>query len=78
MMPRYYFHLRSVDQFIWDKEGVDLPDPLQPEVQPIRRRLSFMVDSCMRASMAAVGPLQSRMRVMNSSTLPPSEFGERR
>jgi hypothetical protein len=27
MMPRYYFHLRSKDQFIWDQEGVDLPDP---------------------------------------------------
>jgi hypothetical protein len=26
-MPRYYFHLRSREQFIWDKEGVDLPDP---------------------------------------------------
>jgi len=26
-MPRYYFHLRSKDQFIWDQEGVDLPDP---------------------------------------------------
>jgi hypothetical protein len=27
MMPRYYFHLRSKDQFIWDQDGVDLPDP---------------------------------------------------
>ncbi len=27
MMPRYYFHLRSKDRFIWDQEGVDLPDP---------------------------------------------------
>jgi hypothetical protein len=27
-MPRYYFHLRSKEQFIWDKEGVDLPDPV--------------------------------------------------
>lgn len=27
-MPRYYFHLRSKDQFIWDREGVDLPDPV--------------------------------------------------
>jgi hypothetical protein len=26
-MPRYYFHLRSKDQFVWDREGVDLPDP---------------------------------------------------
>jgi hypothetical protein len=26
-MPRYYFHLRSREQFIWDKEGIDLPDP---------------------------------------------------
>jgi hypothetical protein len=26
-MPRYYFHLRSKEQFIWDREGVDLPDP---------------------------------------------------
>ncbi|WP_262030150.1 DUF6894 family protein [Microvirga sp. Mcv34] len=27
-MPRYYFHLRSKDRFVWDKEGVDLPDPM--------------------------------------------------
>jgi hypothetical protein len=27
-MPRYYFHLRSGDSFVWDDEGVDLPDPL--------------------------------------------------
>lgn len=26
-MPRFYFHLRSKDQFIWDEEGIDLPDP---------------------------------------------------
>ncbi|WP_162820586.1 DUF6894 family protein [Microvirga calopogonii] len=26
-MPRYFFHLRSRDQFIWDQEGIDLPDP---------------------------------------------------
>ncbi|MDF2971399.1 MAG: hypothetical protein K0R61_1849 [Microvirga sp.] len=26
-VPRYYFHLRSKDHFIWDQEGVDLPDP---------------------------------------------------
>ena len=25
-MPRYYFHLRSKDYFIWDREGVELPD----------------------------------------------------
>jgi len=27
-MPRYYFPLRTEDGFIWDEEGVDLPDPL--------------------------------------------------
>lgn len=27
-MPRYYFHIRSMDRFIWDREGVDLPDPM--------------------------------------------------
>jgi hypothetical protein len=27
-MPRYYFHLRSDDSFVWDEDGVDLPDPL--------------------------------------------------
>ena len=27
-MPRYYFHLRSDDNFVWDDEGIDLPDPL--------------------------------------------------
>ncbi|NBJ13603.1 DUF6894 family protein [Microvirga arsenatis] len=27
-MPRYYFHLRTEDSFVWDEEGVDLPDPL--------------------------------------------------
>ena len=27
-MPRYYFHLHSDDSFVWDEEGVDLPDPL--------------------------------------------------
>jgi len=27
-MPRYFFHLRSDDNFVWDDEGVDLPDPL--------------------------------------------------
>jgi hypothetical protein len=26
-MPRYYFHLRSKDRFVWDREGADLPDP---------------------------------------------------
>jgi hypothetical protein len=26
-MPRYYFHLRSKDRFVWDEKGVDLPDP---------------------------------------------------
>jgi hypothetical protein len=26
-MPHYYFHLRSKGRFIWDEEGVDLPDP---------------------------------------------------
>lgn len=25
-MPRYYFHLKHDDRFIWDAEGVDLPD----------------------------------------------------
>jgi len=27
-MPRYFFHLRSQDNFVWDDEGTDLPDPL--------------------------------------------------
>ncbi|MBM6583057.1 hypothetical protein ILT44_22895 [Microvirga sp. BT689] len=27
-MARYFFHLRSEDTFVWDDEGVDLPDPL--------------------------------------------------
>ena len=27
-IPRYFFHLRSEDNFVWDDEGVDLPDPL--------------------------------------------------
>jgi hypothetical protein len=27
-MPRYFFHLRSEDNLVWDDEGVDLPDPL--------------------------------------------------
>jgi hypothetical protein len=27
-MPRYYFHLRTEDSFVWDEDGVDLPDPL--------------------------------------------------
>jgi hypothetical protein len=27
-MPRYYFHLRSGDSFVWHDEGIDLPDPL--------------------------------------------------
>ena len=27
-MPRYYFHLHSTDRFVWDREGVDLPDPM--------------------------------------------------
>ena len=27
-MPRYFFHLRTQDSFVWDEEGVDLPDPL--------------------------------------------------
>lgn len=26
-MPRYSFHLRSKDRFVWNREGVDLPDP---------------------------------------------------
>ncbi|WP_262297787.1 DUF6894 family protein [Microvirga sesbaniae] len=26
-MPRYYFHLRSKETFVWDREGVELPDP---------------------------------------------------
>jgi hypothetical protein len=26
-MPRYSFHLHSKDRFVWDEEGVDLPDP---------------------------------------------------
>ncbi|WP_262273202.1 DUF6894 family protein [Microvirga yunnanensis] len=26
-MPRYFFHLSSKDRFVWDEEGVDLPDP---------------------------------------------------
>jgi len=27
-MARYFFHLRSDENFVWDDEGVDLPDPL--------------------------------------------------
>jgi hypothetical protein len=27
-MPRYYFHLHSDGRFVWDEDGVDLPDPL--------------------------------------------------
>jgi hypothetical protein len=27
-MTRYFFHLRSEENFVWDDEGVDLPDPL--------------------------------------------------
>jgi hypothetical protein len=27
-MPRFFFHLRSEDNFVWDDKGVDLPDPL--------------------------------------------------
>jgi hypothetical protein len=27
-MPRYYFHLRTERHFVWDEEGVDLPDPM--------------------------------------------------
>ena len=27
-MPRYFFHVRSEDTFMWDEEGVDLPDPV--------------------------------------------------
>ena len=27
-IPRYFFHLRSEDNFVRDDEGVDLPDPL--------------------------------------------------
>jgi hypothetical protein len=30
-MPRYFFHLRSDDNFLWDDEGVDLPDPLMAQ-----------------------------------------------
>jgi hypothetical protein len=26
-MPRFFFHLRSEDNFMWDDEDVDLPDP---------------------------------------------------
>jgi hypothetical protein len=26
-MPRHDFHLSSQDRLIWDREGVDLPDP---------------------------------------------------
>lgn len=27
-MPRYFFHLRSDGSFVWDEEGIDLPDSL--------------------------------------------------
>ncbi|WP_457091812.1 DUF6894 family protein [Microvirga sp. P5_D2] len=27
-MPRHDFHLSSKDRLIWDREGVDLPDPM--------------------------------------------------
>ncbi len=27
-MTCYFFHLRSEDNFVWDDEGIDLPDPL--------------------------------------------------
>jgi hypothetical protein len=27
-MSRYFFHLRTDENFVWDNEGVDLPDPL--------------------------------------------------
>ena len=27
-MTRYFFHLQSEDNFVWDDEGIDLPDPL--------------------------------------------------
>jgi Domain of unknown function (DUF6894) len=26
-MPRYYFHLRTPRTFVWDEDGIDLPDP---------------------------------------------------
>jgi hypothetical protein len=26
-MPLYFFHLRSKDRFVWDREGINLPDP---------------------------------------------------
>jgi hypothetical protein len=37
-MPRYYFHLRSKDRFIWDEEGVDLPDPTTAQGAADRER----------------------------------------
>jgi hypothetical protein len=27
-MSHFYFHLRTENNFLWDEEGIDLPDPL--------------------------------------------------
>ncbi len=53
-MPRYYFHLRSHDRFVWDEDGVDLPDPLTAQgaadktAAELRGGLLHQVHNCSR------------------------------
>ena len=50
-MPRYYFHLRSEDDLLWDEEGIDLPGPVLAQGAPeqtamkLRRGLLYRVDN---------------------------------
>jgi hypothetical protein len=50
-MPRYFFHVRAEGSFIWDEEGIDLPDPLTAQgaadktAAELRGGLLYRVDS---------------------------------
>ena len=67
-MPRYFFHLRSEDNLVWDDEGVDLPDPLTAQGAADKTDGELGVDCSIRCGMTPVRQSLSLMRAARSST----------
>ncbi len=67
-MPRYYFHLRSKEQFIWEGKGSICRIPPLPEGRPTRLRRNSVGAFCMKADRNALGSSRSRMKATSSFT----------